>query len=79
MAKLPYTFTIVPPNDPPEHKFTASCAEIGRLLMNSPNGDLTINQKQLSLWDSWTHSVCGKPVELQHKEWREKRLKDKNT
>jgi hypothetical protein len=78
MAKLPYTFTIVPPNDPPEPKFTASCGEIGRLLMSSPNGDLTINQKQMSLWDSWTHSVCHKPVELKYQEWREQRIKEKN-
>jgi hypothetical protein len=41
-------YTLVPPNDPPV-KYTASCPEIGWLLMNSPDGDLTINQRQLNL------------------------------
>jgi hypothetical protein len=76
MAKLPYTFTIVPPNDPPEPKFTASCGEIGRLLMSSPNGDLTINQKQMSLWDSWTRSVGATHVEV--KQCRDKRIEEKS-
>ena len=40
-------YTLVPPNDPPV-QYTVSCPEIGRLLMNSPDGDLTINQRQLT-------------------------------
>jgi hypothetical protein len=36
-------YTLVPPNAPPV-QHTASCPEIGRLLVNSPDGDLTINQ-----------------------------------
>jgi len=40
--------TLVPPNDPPR-QYTASCEEIGRLLKNSPDGNLAINQKQMSV------------------------------
>ena len=77
MAKLPYTFTIVPPNDPPEPKFTASCKEIGELLKHSQNGDLTINQKRNGMWQSWQENVCNTPVELALEQWRQKR-KEKN-
>ena len=76
MAKLPYTFTIVPPNDPPEPKFTASSKEIGRLLKNSPNGDLTINQTRNTLWQSWTEDVSAKPLELRIREMCEAKLKE---
>lgn len=47
MAKLPYTFTICP--DGPEPKrFTASCAEMGALLMGGD--DLTIDQRKAVLF-----------------------------
>jgi hypothetical protein len=41
-------YTLIPPNDPPA-QYTASCPEIGRLLMNSPDGNLTIDQTRDSL------------------------------
>lgn len=68
MPKLPYTFTIVPPNDPPEPKFTASCGEIGRLLKNSNYADLTINQKRDGMFQAWNEGVCGTPIELSVRE-----------
>lgn len=52
MAKLPYTITICPDQEPPK-RFTASCREMGELLKNSPNADLTINNR--IAWDSWTN------------------------
>lgn len=52
MAKLPYTITICPDQEPPK-RFTASCREMGELLKNSPNGNLTINNRVI--WDSWTN------------------------
>lgn len=52
MAKLPYTITICP-DGPEPAKFTASCREMGELLKNSPDGDLTINNRVV--WDSWTN------------------------
>jgi hypothetical protein len=74
MAKLPYTYTICPDQEAPK-TFTASCREMGELLRDSPDGDLTINQKRLGMWDSWTGSGAGIPVEdvlramcTQHKE-----------
>ena len=76
MAKLPYTWTIVPPNEPPEKPFTASSKEIGRLLKNSPNGDLTINQTRNTLWQSWTEDVSAKPLELRIREMCEAKLKE---
>ena len=78
MAKLPYTWTIVPPNDPPAKLFTAGCKEIGQLLKDSPNGDLTINQKRNGMWQSWQSDVCNTPVELALEQWRQKR-KERNT
>jgi hypothetical protein len=76
MAKLPYTWTIVPPNEPPEKPFTASSKKIGRLLKNSPNGDLTINQTRNTLWQSWTEDVSAKPLELRIREMCEAKLKE---
>jgi hypothetical protein len=76
MAKLPYTWTIVPPNEPPEKPFTASSKEIGRLLKNSPNKDLTINQTRNTLWQSWTEDVSAKPLELRIREMCEAKLKE---
>ena len=62
MAKLPYTYTICPDQEAPK-QFTASCADMGRLLKDSPNGDLTINQKRLGMWDSWTGGGLDIPIE----------------
>lgn len=54
MAKLPYTYTICPDQEAPK-QFTASCAEMGDLLKNSINGDLTINNRGVR-WESWTNA-----------------------
>jgi hypothetical protein len=62
MAKLPYTYTICPDQEEPK-RFTASCADMGVLLRNSPDGDLTINQKRLGMWDSWTGGGVDIPIE----------------
>lgn len=56
MAKLPYTFTVCPPDEAPK-QITASCAEIGRLLKNSINGDLTIDVRRNDMWQSWGRTV----------------------
>ena len=61
MAKLPYTFTICPDQEAPK-TFTASCAAMGRLLQDSPDGDLTINQKRFGMWDSWTGGGVDAPI-----------------
>lgn len=62
MAKLPYTFTICPDQEAPKN-FTASCAQMGRLLKDSPDGDLTINQRRFAMWDSWTGGGLDAPLE----------------
>jgi len=63
MAKLPYTYTICPDQEEPK-KFTASCAEMGRLLRNSINGDLTIDDRRNGLWESWEgKGVAAMPFE----------------
>lgn len=62
MAKLPYTYTICPAEEAPK-RFTASCSEMGLLLRNSPDGDLTINQKRSAMWDSWTGGGFDIPIE----------------
>jgi hypothetical protein len=49
VAKLPYTFTVCPPDEAPK-QFTASCAEIGRLIKTSINGDLTIDVRRNDMW-----------------------------
>jgi hypothetical protein len=74
MAKLPYTYTICPDQEAPK-QFTASCADMGRLLKDSPNGDLTINQKRLGMWDAWTGGGLDIPIE----EKLHNLLKEKNT
>jgi hypothetical protein len=43
MAKLPYTFTICPPGPEPK-RFTASCPQMGAMLMGGD--DLTIDQRK---------------------------------
>lgn len=59
MAKLPYTFTICP-DGPEPVRFTASCAEMGKLLNGSPNGDLTIDERRHGYWESWS----SRPVQM---------------
>ena len=73
MAKLPYTYTICPDQEEPK-KFTASCADMGLLLRHSPDGDLTINQKRLGMWDAWTGGGLDIPIE----EKLHNMLKEKN-
>jgi hypothetical protein len=58
MAKLPYTYTICPDQETPK-QFTASCKDMGELLRNSPDGDLTINQKRTAAWDAWSGNHMG--------------------
>ena len=58
MAKLPYTYTICPPGPEPKQP-TASCAEMGKLLKSSPDGDLTINQRRTAVWDAWSGNHMG--------------------
>ena len=62
MAKLPYTFTVCPPDEAPK-QITASCAEIGRLLKTSINGDLTIDVRRNDMWQSWGRSAVGPNME----------------
>ena len=65
MAKLPYTYTICPDQEAPK-QFTASCKDMGKLLRHSPNGDLTINQKQMATWDMWSGNHMGFIEEALH-------------
>lgn len=58
MDKLPYTYTICPPGPEPE-RFTAGCREMGQLLKNSPDGNLTINQNRTATWDAWSGNHMG--------------------
>lgn len=59
MAQLPYTYTLCPPGPEPK-QFTASCSQMGQLLKDSPNGDLTIDQRRGGMWESWQ----GRRVEI---------------
>ena len=72
MAKLPYTYTICPDQEEPK-RFAASCADMGLLLKQSPDGDLTINQKRLGMWDSWTGGGVDIPIEEKLHNMLEKR------
>ena len=72
MAKLPYTYTICPDQEEPK-RFTASCKDMGELLRHSPDGDLTINQKRLGMWDSWTGGGVDIPIEEKLHNMLEKR------
>jgi len=65
MAKLPYTYTICPDQEPPKN-FTASCKDMGELLRHSPNGDLTINQNRTATWDAWSGNHMGIVEEVLH-------------
>ena len=62
MAKLPYTYTICPTQEAPK-RFTASCKEMGVLLRNSPDGDLTIDDRRNGLWESWEGKGVVEPIE----------------
>jgi len=63
MAKLPYTFTVCPPDEAPK-QITASCSEIVRLLATSINGDLTIDDRRNGLWQSWERGwIVSTPFE----------------
>jgi hypothetical protein len=63
MAQLPYTYTICPPQEEPK-RFTASCKEMGILLQNSPDGNLTIDDRRNGLWQSWEgKGVAAEPFE----------------
>ena len=68
MPKLSYTYTIVPPNAPPQSKFTAGSTELGKLLKHSNYADLTINQKRDGMFQAWNEGVCGTPIELSVRE-----------
>lgn len=78
MAQLPYTYTICPDQEEPK-KFTASCAEMGRLLRTSINGDLTIDDRRNGLWESWEgKGVAAEPIEDSlHKLIRSKKCSSK--
>lgn len=74
MSKLPYTYTVLPPQEAPK-QITASCTEMGKLLSNSINGDLTINNRG-TLWESWSNA----PLQPEPFEDRLSKLsKEKNT
>ena len=60
MAKLPYTYTICPPNDAPK-LFTAASTEMLLLVKQSLNGDLTIDDRQRGL--SWEGRPMGANIE----------------
>jgi hypothetical protein len=62
-------YTLVPPNEPPR-QYTASCEEIGRLLKNSPDGSLSINQRQMSVLPG----PLGVDLELRLREMVDARL-----
>lgn len=77
MAKLPYTFTICPDGPEPK-KFTASCPEMGQLLKNSPDGNLTLDQKRRAVWDAWSGNHMG-AIEEGLEAMAKRREKEKNT
>ena len=62
MANLPYKYTICPPNDPPK-QFTAASTEMLLLVKQSLNGDLTIDDRQRGLWQSWEGRPMGANIE----------------
>ena len=72
MAKLPYTYTICPDQEAPK-QFTASCAEMGKLLNCSPDGDLTINQRRTAAWDAWSGNHMGVVEEKLHEMTRKEK------
>ena len=74
MAKLPYKFTICPPNDAPK-QFTAASAEMLLMVKQSVNGNLTINNRQNGLWQSWE----GRPMGANIEDLIEAARKERNT
>ena len=62
MAKLPYTLTICPPNDAPK-QFTAASTAMLLMVKQSLNGDLTIDDRQNGLWQSWEGRPMGANIE----------------
>ena len=52
--------TICPPGPEPV-RYTASCAEMGRLLLGNPNADLTIDHRR-ELWSNYNRSPRSMPV-----------------
>lgn len=66
--KLPYTYTICPPGPEPV-RYTASCKEMGVLLKNSPNADLTIDERR-ELWSDYNRAPRTVTIE----EWLVKRF-----
>ena len=62
MAKLPYTFTICPPNDAPK-QFTAASPQMLMMVKQSLNGDLTIDQRRNGAWQSWEGRPMGASIE----------------
>lgn len=53
--------TLCPPGPEPV-RYTASCAEMGRLLKDSPNGDLTINERR-ELWSAYNRAPRSVTIE----------------
>ena len=62
VAKLPYTYTICPPNDAPK-LFTVASPQMLLLVKQSLNGDLTIDQRQHGAWQSWEGRPLGANIE----------------
>jgi hypothetical protein len=62
VAKLPYTFTVCPPNKAPK-QFTAASTEMLLMVKHSLNGDLTIDDRQRGLWQSWEGRPMGANIE----------------
>jgi len=60
MVKEP-KITMCPPGPEPQ-RFTASCAEMGRLLRDSPTGDLTIDERR-ELW--WPQNRAPRSVTIE--------------
>lgn len=70
-TKLPYTYTICPPG-PETVRYTASCKEMGVLLMQSPDGNL-IKDERRELWWSQNRAPRAVPIE----EWLVKQFEVK--
>jgi len=62
VAKLPYTYTICPPNDAPK-QFTAASPQMLMMVKQSLNGDLTIDQRRNGAWQSWEGRLMGANIE----------------
>lgn len=53
--------TMCPPGPEPQ-RFTASCAEMVRLLKDSPKGDLTIDERR-ELWSAYNRAPRSVTIE----------------